>query len=184
MDKLINDNAINLIQKHSFDIRRAQDNKEFFALLKQKLHADVDKIFDATALEDKTKAIADVEVDLKPLIDSLWSKLGATVFDKIIEDRKKLIGEFDDRIVVHPKVAVTSGPTYKTAQSVAKFAEDNDYPKIIIEEKDGIILKSIGPGKDAWDNAIAWDSMAEPYRSNFRELTEAIVKYGTKKERL
>ena len=54
-----------------------------------------------------------------------------------------------------------------------KFAEDNNYPEIELNSN-----KKLGRGKESWDNAMTWVSLAEPYRSNFLDVVTAVEKYG------
>jgi hypothetical protein len=49
-----------------------------------------------------------------------------------------------------------------------EYAKEFNYPEIAVGNR------KIGPGEEAWKNALAWKDMNEPYRQGYRDLVSAI----------
>jgi len=60
---------------------------------------------------------------------------------------------------------------------IIKFGQDYNWPSMILKRIDGKVIKTLGKGKQFWDNAIALNSLKDPYKDNFRDLVRAVDEY-------
>ena len=136
------------------------DDKQYYILLRTVMEDSLRNIFEQRDAGIKLyNALL-----LGYATDIIKSAVAKVMPGKIVENP---IG-YNSRIVVEPVINEYS------IKYVEDFGRDNNYPKLILKREGSNIMKSIGPGKEAWDNAIAWSKLSSPYSDNFKDIIMAV----------
>jgi len=167
---LINDNVPKLLNIPENQLHKCEDEKEFFALLKQKLSDNINKIFDSKDIDKKVNALFDAIYDLQIVRIRLGEY--ASVNKKIARLQKT--GGYEQKYVYEPREEIKIKITDSDIQKVKQFGLENHYPAMILKRIDNKITKKLGASEEAWENAISWSELKSPYSDNFLDLLRAI----------
>ena|SRR3990167_8090920 len=131
-------------------------DKQYYLEIKESIKDDLDQLFEVKDLENKLGLSMKIDKSIKEL------------FEPLIDAGEKIIFKVESEVISGMRRVTT-----QDIELVRKFAEDNNYPEIELNSN-----KKLGRGKESWDNAMTWVSLAEPYRSNFLDVVTAVEKYG------
>lgn len=167
MKKLINDNVPKILKINR--VEKCSDDKEFYQLLRHKIVQNVNKIFDTDILLEKDKkinALLDSLYDLNILADKFKN------IESLMARRQVEIGGYDNRYYV--EIGDKTEFTGEEIDRVKKYGQVNSYPSMVLRRHNSKITKSLGAGKDKWEEAISWSELGKPYSENFIDLLKAV----------
>lgn len=124
-------------------------DKKFFDELKEKLYKDLEEFYAYKKNDSKRRGL----------------------LNDIHEDLSYYTKELQNKVVVDE--SLNRRITTEDRDNVKKFAIKNNYPQIELSKN-----KYMGSGQKSWENAMIWNDLAEPYKSNFLELVVAVENYG------
>lgn len=175
--KIINDNIPDhlALKGELVKTRKANGDKEFYALLKEKIFDDIERVFTNRTAEDRARALSDIYLDLEPLKERLESVLPNTL-DELVSIRKERIGLFNDRLVVENSDESLSGGSSKDAKTIVmEFGKANNYPNMVLKrDEHNKPYKTLGSGQKAWESAMGWADLEWPNNENFEDLVAAV----------
>lgn len=171
MNRLVPDNIeyILALTGQTGEFRPAQDNKEFYTLLKEKVIRDLDRMFEATDLRDKANNLIDLYSDLDQFKAQLQTKISDS-WDDLVSSRTKYTGGYEKRFVL---TGITTASLTKTSrEEILKWGADNGYPAMVLCRDDNDTpYKKLGAGEQPWTN---WVDAYERNAENMSELANAI----------
>lgn len=134
----------------------AVDKQEYYHLLRGIVERALRSVFDSKDVATKAYQLGVLSAALAPIREALKSV--PSFCD----------ASYHNRVVVEPLI------TDYSIKYVEDYGREHDYPKVVLKQKDHKAVKSIGPGKEAWDQAIAWAGLKGPYNEGFKDLIQAI----------
>lgn len=155
---LVNDNIQKLVKGI---YRRCKDDKEFYALLQDKIRRNIDKLFDTSnSIDKKYNAVFDLIYDLNVIKREVDKRYKSPI------DREQQLGGYNYRYVQEDiDVKIDSSEI----QKVKEWAEKNNWPRLDLGNK-------IIEGKEAWDNILSIAELNEPYKDVVKDVIMAIRK--------
>lgn len=170
--RVVTDNIQELLSSKGMNgvVNAAENPREFFGLLKQKILEDFDRLTAESDAMKKVIALADIQSALDEYEKELRNKLGDSV-DKTIKRRKETMGSYSKRLILN---RIQKDDSMEVEEILA-YGKANGFPSMVFgRDEYGKVYESLLEGEGFWDGVIRRRMLGGSAKRVFEKLLIAV----------